>query len=118
MTIKTESRICWTLVNANGSDYSEHHYGGEAEAAEQAETLGETGLHPSQLAAPCLTVTCDGPGCGEKLENHDYDAMTLHLPNENVARHEAQNLEWEITPAGAVRCCDCVSEYGPEATAS
>jgi hypothetical protein len=112
MPVKQLDAPCWVLAHPDGAlagQWDERHFGDEDEAADvlECELDDEPALRevaPSELAAPCFIVVCDG--CGKAYSSED-DGGRDHYSSRNDAIWQAGDTQFRDD--GTTWCEDCRS---------
>ena len=111
MPLKPQGAPCWILAYPDGTpagQWEERHFAGEDEAqdvldCEDLDDAGLAGVAPRVLAAPCLTIVCDG--CGEPYIGWPDDHLIDHfMTAADAAWHSGDT---EFRKDGTTWCEDC-----------
>jgi hypothetical protein len=111
MPLKQLDAPCWVIACPDGTlagQWDERHFSDEDEAADvlDCEAASERGdLAPRELAAPCLTIVCDGCGEPHKAEPGAY--LIDHFTGVVDAWAGASGIEFRRD--GTTWCEDCRS---------
>jgi hypothetical protein len=117
VSLKQQDAPCWILAHPDGTpagQWEERHFSDEDEAAdvldcEDADDPGFAGVAPRELAAPCLTIVCDG--CGEPYRSEPGAHLIDHFADVVDAWAGASGVCF--AKDGSTWCEDCRSEDEP-----
>lgn len=113
MPLKQLDDPCWVLAYPDGTpagQWEERHFGDEDEASDLLECgreddPGLAGVAPRMLAAPCLTIICNG--CGESYRGWPDDHLIAHFTTRADAAWHSGDTEFRDD--GTTWCEDCRS---------
>ena len=98
MSLKQLGEPCWIIASADGTpagQWEERHFADEDEAADVLDCelpADRRDLAPRELAAPCLTIVCDG--CGKPYTAEPGSHLIDHFTGIADARNHSDGIEF------------------------